>query len=103
MIDYPHEWDLDQKLRLAHSLFLMGSDTNSNFLAFIGKELDRLDRLNRKEADDILFRQRQGVCQVLDKLLELIENSSEMHRTLKASEDAAVNQIHRINHPELYA
>ena len=69
MIDYPHKWDDRNKALLAKSLFYIYSSSDYNLAEFIKDEMLRLDRINRSEPDDILLRQRQGACQVLDNLL----------------------------------
>jgi hypothetical protein len=40
-------------------------------------ELKRLDKANRKEPIDANFRQRQGSCQVLEKIIKMVESSRE--------------------------
>ena len=87
MINYPFNWHQRSKILLARSLFHINGDNDSNFRKLIEHELKRLDRENRKEPDKVLFRQRQGACQVLDDLIDMLEGASEMHDTLKKNEN----------------
>jgi hypothetical protein len=86
MIDYPYQWEPNAKLSLAQSLFYMEGNTESNFKLFIVAELLRLDQENRKDTNAVTFNQRQGACQVLADLLDLMAGANEMHKTLKRAE-----------------
>jgi len=85
MIDYPFKWDHSVKLRLARELWDIESQTET-VKAFLSTELKRMDKLNRTETNDIILRHRQGACQVLSDLIGMVENSREMHKTLKEAE-----------------
>ena len=87
MIDYPFAWHQRSKVLLARTMFAINGDDSFNFRQFITYELERLDRENRKEVDDAIFRQRQGGCQVLADILRLLEGADEMFNTLKTSEN----------------
>ena len=53
---------------------------------WLKSELDRLDAVNRKELDGIEFRQRQGACQVLEKLFEIAENADKTAEKIRANQ-----------------
>ena len=85
MIKYP-KWEQKELLQLAHTLFYINGDERYNFKEFINAELSRLDRENRREGDTVAFHQRQGACQVLQNLVEMLETADQMYDTLKMQE-----------------
>jgi hypothetical protein len=52
---------------------------------WLESELFRLDVANRSEEVDVVFKQRQGACQVLEKLLSMTTESSEKINKLEAA------------------
>jgi len=52
---------------------------------WLKKELDRLDEINEIEMDKTVFRQRQGACQVLRKILKLAETSDGKIEQIRAN------------------
>ena len=94
IIDYPKDWTHNQKLILAKTLFYIHGNDELNFNEFLKDELARLDKKNRTEPDELLFRQQQGACQVLQELIAMLEKGGDMHDTLKEVER---NQERRSN------
>lgn len=70
----------DQKEALllykAMNCFQRFAETRS-VVDWLDSELKRLDAANRREPEDATFRQRQGACQVLGKILSMLAESSE--------------------------
>lgn len=49
-------------------------------------ELRRLDEANRVEVDPDVFRQRQGACQVLEKLFEIADTADKTAEKVRANQ-----------------
>ncbi len=52
---------------------------------WLKSELQRLDAANRIEMDKTVFRQRQGACQVLEKLFEIADTSDGKIEKIRAN------------------
>jgi hypothetical protein len=50
---------------------------------WLESELFRLDAANRHEEVDAVLKQRQGTCQVLEKILSMVAKSSEQVKKLE--------------------
>lgn len=83
MIDYPYDWELRDKIRLAKTLFYINGNEEYNFRQFLEAELSKLDRANRKEIYRSSFHQRQGACQVIEALLVMMQDADKVHDSLK--------------------
>jgi len=54
---------------------------------WIDAELERLDAMNRREMDQVVFRQRQGACMVLEAIKELSKTASEKLEKIRANQN----------------
>lgn len=79
---------IDQKeaLRLykAMNCFRLVPETQA-MANWLKSELKFLDTANRNEQVDVVFRQRQGASQVIEKILSMVENSQEKINKIEAS------------------
>lgn len=81
---YGIEVEARERFRLAHALFLMGKMAETGaVMDWLRKEIKRLDAENRSERDEVLFRQRQGVCQAIANLLHEIDRADETASTIQ--------------------
>lgn len=86
MIDFGYpNWGPQRCLQLARTLFHINGNEDLNFVEYLRHELNRMDRQNRSERDLEVLRQRQGVCQYIENLLEMLEKSDEMCRVYDQS------------------
>jgi len=46
------------------------------FIAWLGDQVGEIDKHNRYELDDTIWKHRQGAAQAIEKLIEIIEESS---------------------------
>ena len=53
---------------------------------WLKSELARLDAANRLEVGPVELRQRQGACQVLEKLFEIAENADKTAEKIRANQ-----------------
>jgi len=49
-------------------------------------ELARLDKANRRDLEPAVFHQRQGACQVIEKLLEIAETAGDKADQIRANQ-----------------
>jgi len=68
--------DQSEAERVLSAIGRWGSSPDSAMVEWLATELDRLDRLNRTEPDEVKLRQRQGACQVLEFLLKKAESAT---------------------------
>ncbi len=70
MIEVPNN-DPNAAISILASISRFGVLTETRgMLDWLRAELARLDRLNRHEINIDVFRQRQGACQLLEKIIE---------------------------------
>lgn len=50
---------------------------------WLESELSRLDAANRDEEVDVVFRQRQGACQALEKILTMVKKAPKQIKLLE--------------------
>jgi hypothetical protein len=77
-------------LELYRAMHRFGSfpETRS-IVKWLESELSRLDAANRDEEVDVVFRQRQGACQVLETILTMVAKAP---KKIEALEQAVRNQ-----------
>ena len=76
MVDEPQDQKKALSLYKAMNYFQRLPETRS-MVDWLPAELKRLDAANRHEPEDVTLRQRQGACQVLEKILSMLAVSSE--------------------------
>jgi len=74
MLDLPHSADDAHRILKSISRFSVLPEVQEMRI-WLAQELARLDRVNRHELDSQIYHQRQGACQVLEKLIELQETA----------------------------
>ena len=52
----------------------------------ISTELERLDEMNRREVDEVVFRQRQGACMVLEAIINLSDTAADKVAKIRANQ-----------------
>lgn len=53
---------------------------------WLKSELARLDAANRRELDEVTYRQRQGACQLLESLFAMAETADETVEKIRANQ-----------------
>lgn len=87
MVKFPTTLNHQEKLRLANALFLVnGQPETQEFIGWLNDEMARLDRDNRQEPEEVVYRQRQGALQTIESLLKIMEQADETYRKLKQNE-----------------
>lgn len=76
MIDIPQDPHKAVNVLMSISRFSRLQETQQ-MAEWLRAERERMDGLNRKELNEAVFRQRQGVCQTLDALVKLMETADE--------------------------
>ena len=84
MIDVPQDPQEAMQVYLALSRFERMPETRP-LVDWLTAELTRLDAANRNEPVDVAFRQRQGACQVIGKLLKLAEEADNKAEKIRAN------------------
>jgi hypothetical protein len=74
MIEIPQKPEEALNVLSSLSRFAVLSETRG-MRDWLKSELARLDAANRIEVDKTVFRQRQGACQVLEKLFQFADTS----------------------------
>lgn len=76
--------DQNEAQRILSSIGRWGSSPETyGMIEWVKSELARLDRLNRRELDNDVMRQRQGACQILEELLEKAEKAAEQAEQIR--------------------
>jgi len=99
MIDFPSLTDIKDKLRLAKSLaFINRADECKPFVMWLQDSMSRMERLQRRELDETVMRQRQGGLQAIESILREIQSGDERFREFKEREheDLAAAAVPRL-------
>lgn len=81
----PNDPSAQIRVLSAISRFAVLSETRA-MKEWLDDELMRLHLANQDELDDRIYRQRQGACQVLGKLRELMETADEKADKIRANQ-----------------
>lgn len=96
MIEIPN--DQDQAVRVLHSISRFSTSPETREMCdWLKEELARMYVANQTELDEIFFRQRQGACQAISKILLLTETADktiEKIRVKKIPRDFAKPNFH---------
>ena len=84
LIQEPDSQDRRAVLELYEAMHRFGGfpETRS-MVKWLESELSRLDAANREEVVDVVFKQRQGACQVLEKILTMVEDAPKRIKLLE--------------------